>query len=185
MKKGYWVDMLVKHNVILEKDYEIYKFGIECLSIKFITLLIFMAIAVMLGNVVEMIIIYVTFKVMRECSGGFHANTRCGCIIFTCSNMYIALLISNVYVSKTLWICMLIGIDIVLFLFSPVDNHNNRLSEVEKMRYRTTMIKRLILFHIGVVFTMYCNIVFMYTSVLLGLFMISYFVILGWVKEKI
>lgn len=134
-------DFFVRENVIEPAEYEIYKYGTEIL-IENIFMSLFLLVC---GFIFDKEAVTVTFIIIfagtRRCAGGYHADTKCKCHLFTIGN-WMAVILLGMVQQRLLFvkfgaafICCLI-IFVIMFLFAPVENKRKKLLEKVKIQNR-------------------------------------------------
>lgn len=118
---------LVEDESIDAADVEAYKFGLEVTILKAIHFVSYIAIALCMKKFFEFIIIFALFYVFRRNTGGFHAQTRIGCYLFSCAVIFLSLLVTEL--SFAWWGMAVVSVLdlIVLLILSPVQHINRKL----------------------------------------------------------
>lgn len=71
---------------LLDKNEEdVYRFGLECLLLEVVHYLSYIVIGFAMRMIIPMIVTAMVLIPLRRKSGGFHARTRSGCYLFSCS----------------------------------------------------------------------------------------------------
>jgi len=125
--------------LISQEDKDIYLFGIEIALLKFIHYSSMLIIGACFGMILHTIIFIVSYAVLREYAGGYHANTRMHCYLISWVIMISALLIIKLCPTKImLWVSLfsLISAYILIFLMAPIGNTNKPLDPLEQDHYR-------------------------------------------------
>lgn len=76
-------DFLLRKKVIEKKDSEIYHYGYDMLFSGILQSLFLFAVGWAFGKLDVTIVFIVVFITLRSCTGGYHADTRMGCIVTT------------------------------------------------------------------------------------------------------
>lgn len=85
MKKDFLIQALIRNNIILDDDIELYRFGIECFLLKVINFVSYFFIGFLIKMPIETLIIGLVVIPLRRSAGGYHAKTRVGCYAFSCT----------------------------------------------------------------------------------------------------
>lgn len=132
-----WIFTLQSQRGILgEKERRLYTYAYGLLLNKIAIYAIIAIVGTITGNWIEMFSFLLPFTVLRQYVGGIHLKKSISCIcvsgflVFICGE-YLAI---DSMMNITFWVIWLIIIGII-FLLSPVDTGNKRLSEVEKGVY--------------------------------------------------
>lgn len=138
-------DQLVADRTIEVQDVAAYKFGIEITILKVIHYASYIAIALFIRKLLELLIIFAIFYAFRRNTGGFHTKTKLGCYVFSCVVIFLSLLATNL--SFNWWVLTAVStLDLVLLLtLSPVQNSNRRLDteDIEYFRRRLLSVSAL------------------------------------------
>lgn len=130
------IEKLIHYKIISEEEAAIYKFGMECLILKFIHCISYFSIAVYLRLVPELLVIGCVLIPLRRSAGGYHAKTKTGCYLFSCFYVLMILLLSKAVIRPWISWGILAFADGILFFLSPLDNNNKKLDEKEILHYR-------------------------------------------------
>lgn len=134
--RSYVIELLLRNHMIIKEEREIYEFGFNCLVLKGIHCVSYFCIAAMLGMIPELLVIGCVLIPLRRNAGGYHAKTKMGCYVFSCTYIFIILLISRVFDQSIVCLMALALADGIIIRYSPVDNENKRLDEKELLYYR-------------------------------------------------
>ena len=119
---------LVENKLIDAADVEAYKFGMEVTILKAVHYASYIAIALCMKKFLELVIIFAVLYVFRRNTGGFHAQTRIGCYLFSCAVIFLSLFATEL--NFAWWgMTVLSVLDlIVLLILSPVQHINRKLN---------------------------------------------------------
>lgn len=132
-------NVLCTNDNIEQDDRELYIYGFFILFSKVIYFLLTALLGLMFGIVLESIVFYIMFTVIRGYAGGVHASTECACMIFTSLSLLICIAAIKVCIDYSLVvlpIIMFVLSTICIIALSPLDTKEKRLSEEEKKVYR-------------------------------------------------
>lgn len=122
--------------IISESDEDIYRFGLECFLLKIIHYLSYLFISIMLHMAIPMLVSATILMPLRKRTGGYHAKTRFGCYLFSCS-IVLLLCILNKTIFPTVWFWLVfVMVNVVIGYFSPIENCNRKLSETEQSEFK-------------------------------------------------
>lgn len=137
---------LVADSSIDVADVEAYKFGLEVTILKAFHYFSYIAIALCMNKPLEFAIIFAVFYIFRRNTGGYHAQTRIGCYLFSCAVIFLSLLATELSINW--WSAATISfLDIiVLLVLSPVQNSNRNLDteDIECFRHRLRILSVII-----------------------------------------
>lgn len=134
------LEQLIKLNIIDSEDEEIYRFGLEGLSLKLIHYTSYLVIAFFAHEMIRFLIFFAAFLVLRRNAGGYHAKTKGGCYISSCLTV-----LGMVVCVKSIhnWEAFLYGgsilmllADLCIFAFAPSGNRNRVLEQEELMIFK-------------------------------------------------
>ncbi|WP_394522919.1 accessory gene regulator ArgB-like protein [Lacrimispora sp. JR3] len=143
------MEKLISNHIIRKEEEEIYRFGMECLLLKTLHCISYLWIGACFHMMPELIVIGCVLIPLRRSAGGYHAKTKTGCYIFSCSYIFIILWLFQAGISQSLWWAALGIADLAVFVLSPADNENKRLDEKENQHYRKKARQILILANIS------------------------------------
>ncbi len=122
-----------------EERYEIVKYGLEILLIKYLFFSAALIIGILMHSFWECLIFIIFLSTIRSKSGGYHADTRIQCFVQSMLTFVFALSILKL---ESIYKIIIIPLSvlafcssIIIWLFAPIDTKNNPLSENEKKRF--------------------------------------------------
>lgn len=130
---------LCRKNIIDEEETDIYQYGFESILSTILGFIITLLIGVILKMVIMSVIYYGIFVVVRQMTGGYHADSYLKCnIAFSLVTFFVLGMTKLICVSQTysLPIHLLIFIisAICIWRFAPVENSNKPLTVKQKDR---------------------------------------------------
>lgn len=133
------VDVLSVHNYIAQDEKELYVYGFFMLFSKAFFFLLTVIYGVLFGIVLESILFYITFIVIRGYAGGVHASKESTCTI--CTSLAMLLCVAAIRACMelsliTVPLFLLALSTICILLLSPLDSAEKRLTEEEKKEYQ-------------------------------------------------
>jgi len=130
---------LVRNNVALEKDQDIYVFGLIHLFSHSITLIVAVVLGIVLGILMEMTVFFAFLTAGRMSAGGYHASSFWKCIILSILTILaaaITILYCPTPAQIPINVISIIFSVIIVFSFAPVVNQKRPLSAIEVLRFR-------------------------------------------------
>lgn len=128
------VKILIHSNVILENERELYEYGVFIL----LSNILFISVTVVLGSVFgllsQSLVFFITFIVIRQYAGGYHASTELQCEIFTTLCILASIIIMNLINGNLSFAIILVlsaFSSVFIFVFAPIDTDEKTLDEVE------------------------------------------------------
>lgn len=104
-----------------ENEEDVYRFGLECLLLEVVHYLSYIVIGFAMRMIMPMIVTAMVLIPLRRKSGGFHARTRSGCYLFSCSIVVAVCLLDKIIFP--LWLCTIttFGANAIIFAFAPIE----------------------------------------------------------------
>lgn len=122
-----------------EEKYEIVKYGLEILLIKYLFFAAALIIGILMQSFWKCLIFIIFLSTIRSKSGGYHADTRIRCFVQSMLTFVLALTILKLEsIYKVIIIPLTIlafCASIIIWLLAPIDTKNNPLSENEKRKF--------------------------------------------------
>lgn len=135
---------LVNSHTIEEEQKELYVFGIQLAIHIFFCLTLFLLLGLLLQQVYQTILFMIFFIPLRKYAGGFHANTRGACYIYsTLLCLGALLLIKYVHVNNLMRLAIVFLTGLVVFILAPSDTSEREMDLSETAHYKK--IARIIL----------------------------------------
>ncbi|MDE6749042.1 MAG: accessory gene regulator B family protein [Lachnospiraceae bacterium] len=173
------IENLIENNSIAVADMEVYKFGVETTILKTLHYTSYFVIALCMDKYLEFAIIFTVFYVFRRNTGGYHAHTRMGCYLFSCTVIILSLFATNL--SFNWWGMTTISITnlVLLLILSPVQHINRKLDpeDIDCFRHRLKIIS--LVFLITYVVTTGLGEIYLIKLYTIGLTMVTLLTILG------
>ena len=129
---------LVRTQLVSRQDLPVYQYGLKMLLLKLIYITSFIMYALLIGALKETILFLIAYSLLRSYSGGYHASSILKCYFVSFSTIVLNFILCNLKIDGILLkmdIVLLILSSIFIFLFSPVDNHEKQLDNLEKKVY--------------------------------------------------
>lgn len=133
------VDVLSVHNCIAQDEKELYVYGFFMLFSKAFFFLLTIIYGMLFGVVLESVLFYITFIVLRSYAGGVHASKESTCTICTSLAMLLCVAAIRACMELSLLavpLALLALSTICILLLSPLDSAEKKLTEEEKKEYR-------------------------------------------------
>lgn len=144
-------DFLLLENRISLEDIDVYKYGVELVISSGITFLITILCGLLLSNLFNAILFYLSLISLRHFTGGYHSNSYLKCNVVFVVVITACLIINRVldfscikyYVLMVMTVCSIF----IILIHSPIENTNKRIMINEKRKYKFLSLLTL-LFHI-------------------------------------
>lgn len=126
---------IVKDNSLDDEKTEIVRYGLEIVITKALFTVIIAIIGLLMNCFFESIVFAVSFSLLREYGGGYHAETKKKCFVLSILTLIVALSIIKLAESfqiLTLPLCDIALISVIYILIkAPIDTQNKRFDEDE------------------------------------------------------
>lgn len=134
--------LLVNHNVISNDDRESYIYGLKLFLPKVTLYLIIFIIALVLKAALVSTLFILMYMGLRKYTGGYHCKTAEICLLFSILIYLIFIFLFSLDKSEIKYGLMIASIIslIVILIFSPIENENRPLENIEKNNYRVKSI---------------------------------------------
>lgn len=133
-----FVEYLIRNHALEETEREDAVYGLTLLTEKLITYFILFCLAAVLGKPVGAILFMVSFVLLRQTTGGFHAESFAGCLACSALTLVVALRLVVPLFQRSAAAAGVAAVAAVLCVlrFAPVNHPNVCLSEAEERQYR-------------------------------------------------
>jgi accessory gene regulator B len=126
---------LAKHGIISKDIEEVYIYGFELILSFLISVSIILTIGIFISKIVETIAFLVLFILIRQLTGGFHANTYAKCQIYTVSFYLCVILLSSRLTPTTiLYALTLVVSALVIIMIGPIESSHKPLTGNQKKK---------------------------------------------------
>lgn len=134
-----------------KNNFDLYEYAVYIILSSAFHVITVITLGLCFNLLVESLVFYLSFIVIRKFAGGYHAKTPVRCYLFSfASNIIILCLVKWLSSINTLFIFIFIIFEllcvVLILLISPLDTENNPLTGQEKKMYRmlTSIITILI-----------------------------------------
>ena len=130
-------DFFLKYKAINNEDADIYQYGNEIIISSVIDLLIVFILGFIYKELLNAVLFFISFLLLRTFGGGYHANTYLKCKIIYIIDISVVLFLSKyavfIYNLHTMILISMFSTTVILFL-APIENPNKPLSESETVK---------------------------------------------------
>lgn len=136
-------DLLVRNKIVAIEDREVYIYGYEILISSVIGVFSVILLGVFLNSFVESLLFLIIFVTIRQCSGGYHANSYMKCIVsFVAVYVFVIIVLHFVlpYYSLFIWAILSVVCMSVILDLAPIENPQKPLTAEIKSRNRKRAI---------------------------------------------
>ncbi len=130
---------LCRNNIAGKDKQELYAYALEILLSSILHFLTTAIIGFLCGMLIESLIMYLAFSLVRRYAGGFHAKTPLRCYFSSVAAIFIMLFLIKLFVEWDNDIAYYITLtvsDITIWIASPIESTNKKLSYKEKKVYK-------------------------------------------------
>jgi len=176
---------LIRNGGISEKDREIYEYGFDNLFSTLTNFIIVICIGWLLGIVVESIIFYVTYFMLRVYAGGYHADSPMTCFFLSIVLLIpylLAIKYQHVWNIPEVFFALLVGAVAILIWIAPVGTKNKMLDDLEKTVYRRRLFRNLTIVSIIGVILFMLSLNEYYAAILCGILLTMTIALAGKIK---
>ena len=137
-------DMLWTQGIIQEDDIDKCKYGIDLFVSSFLEIFSIFAIAAVLGNFIETILLFVFFIPLRIYAGGYHANTKLKCYLISLVMYGFSYALAKIVPSELFALIDVVGTVfslIIVLIKAPIIHTNKTVNDIERKNYRKISIQ--------------------------------------------
>ncbi len=137
-------DMLLTQGIIQEDDIGKCKYGIDLFISSFLEIFSILAIAAVLGNFIETILLFVFFIPLRIYAGGYHADTKLKCYLISLAMYGFSYVLAKIVPSELFALINVVGTVfslIIVLIKAPIIHANKTVNDIERKIYRKISIQ--------------------------------------------
>lgn len=134
-----------------ENEEDVYRFGLECLFLKVVHYLSYVVISIILQMTIPMLVSAMVLMPLRRKSGGFHARTRTGCYLFSCTIVVLVCLLNKIIFPLWISVLTLVLSNVIEVAFAPVENENRLLDKTERKVFRRQALSILVIEDVAII----------------------------------
>lgn len=138
-----FISLLCENNMIEREKQELYAYAMEILLSSILHFLTTVVIGLLFDMVIESLLLFIAFSVIRRFAGGFHASTHLRCYFTSIAAIIIMLFFISVVTkwgNDIAFYVILIISDLTIWFASPIESQNKPLSYKEKKVYKAVSI---------------------------------------------
>lgn len=166
-----------------DEEYEIVRYGIHqgiALLINIITLLV---IGISMNALWQALIFLIFFWPIRIYAGGYHANTRIRCYIFSSViEIFVIYIIKYVKIHSGVLAIGILLFCILIYKVCPMENTTKKLEDIEYVIYKKKVFWLLIIYEFAFLFSYVCQLEDILKIIFLALGVIFLLLFLGLIK---
>lgn len=177
---------LLKNNVILDDEKELYDYGLFMIISYMTFFLISILFGIALNILFSSILFYISFCLVRNFAGGIHANSEIKCDIITTVSILISEILIKIFIDYSL-VClafvMLIISSVCLCVIKPVATSQKEISQQEKLHFHKKVIVLTVTFLLISVTSFILGFNSIVISLALGLSLANILLIIGKLQQ--
>lgn len=129
------ISLIVKNKDYSDEQIEIMEYGLEAVYLTVSKMIVIFSLAYLLGLFKEVMLLLITYNIIRSQAFGIHASKSIYCLISSII-MFVGGAIVCKYLSLPLWLMIVCSIicNICLFLYAPADTYKRPIVNVKKRR---------------------------------------------------
>lgn len=139
---------LIAKNIVPKEDKEIYDYGFEMLFSTLMGYTIVLVTSLLMNSFFEGMIFLISFVLLRNYSGGYHADTHIKCNLFLFLSALFVLFMSKVAIPYIYLIMIYVLLWHMIIMYAPIENKNKPLSENERKKYKRISVVLALIFGI-------------------------------------
>lgn len=136
----YIVSFLNFEKKFSEEEIETLRYGIEMILLKGVFFVCIVVIGTLFRKTVEIIFIWLFFRILRSNAGGYHSKTRMNCFVHSMLSFVIIIIVLSIsyYFVSIKKIIFILGIisSIYIWIIAPVDQLNREVTNVDKIIFK-------------------------------------------------
>ena len=133
-------DFILSENEEQKDNREVLIYGIEILISDVVNLFVVLLTGLLFGHILCSLVFFISFAVLREKTGGYHADTHLKCNVVLFINTVMVMFIISWLTDKDYMLFIVVAAavfsGIVIGIFSPRDNVNKRLDADSKKKFK-------------------------------------------------
>ena len=133
-------DFIISENEDQKDNREVLIYGIEILISDVVNLFVVLLTGLLFGHILCSLVFFISFAVLREKTGGYHADTHLKCNMVLAINtmlvMFIITWLKDKDYMQYIVVAATVFSGIVIGIFSPRDNVNKRLDAESKRKFK-------------------------------------------------
>ncbi len=146
-------DLLIKNRIVPTEDREIYIYGYELIISSFFGAVSVLLMGIIIKSFIESLVFLIIFLAIRQCCGGYHANSYIKCIasfVFVFVLVIIAQHLFLPYYSLFIWVILSAVCMSVILDLAPIENSQKPLTiEIKSRNRKIAIIMALIIISVS------------------------------------
>lgn len=151
--------LLVANDIVSDENRDAYIYGLELLFPQIVFYIGILVISLFTKTILLSLLFIITYKALRQYTGVFHCKGAEVCLVV--SILIYAILVSLFYFRSVMVDMVLIAASvmalIIIFRFSPIEDKNKPLDDIEKSKYRKLSIAITIMAVLSIIISFSLN----------------------------
>ena len=184
------IEKMKKYNALTDdrENEEIVRAGLEIIITKAFFVIVIVIVGLLMQCLFESIIFSISFSMLREYGGGYHAETKIKCFVLSFFTLVVALGIITLMNNFQLLMMPMLIISIISVIYilckAPVDTANKRLDKDEIRVYGNKARVLTVILLFAVILLLHFEINNLAFAVLTGIIIEAYLMIKGQIKNS-
>ena len=182
------VDWLIQGGSIAEEEREVHEFGLDKLFSMLSNFFFVTIIGLLSGMVVQTIVFYATYVVLRVYAGGYHADNPLRCFFISIGIVVPCLFVihfQQMWNVPIVFYGLLVLCTVTLAVFGPTGSKNKMPDELEKVVYRRRLWRNLVITTASAIVLSLLDIPYIASAVLCGILLATITAVVGKVKLRL
>lgn len=181
-------EKFIKNPNVNYNKVEIYQYGFFILLSNTIFFIITIIFGIIFNSLVQSVIFYLSFFLIRQYAGGYHASTETKCetlstfFIFTC---VLIIYLSKIFDINDVLFHLGLFASLIIAVISPLDSPEKTLSENEIKCFRRICLILLIIELCIIIISYYFRLSFIFKPICIGIILESVLLIIGKIKKTL
>lgn len=137
---------MISSGTVKEEDREVYQYSIEVVAAVLINILSSVVLFSVFGMLIECLLFFAIFFPLRTYSGGHHMASHLGCYLLSMLIMLLVIICIRIIPEGTYFASSVLLVafsSMTIILFSPIEDRNRPIDEIERPIYRRKSLKVL------------------------------------------
>lgn len=149
-KLAKWICRRLRAKQVVDEEYEeVYVYGLELILSFMISTSIVLVIGILFEQIISTLTFLATFILIRQYTGGYHANSYIMCKFCTVLSYSVSILLANIFpVSRLMFLVLLTIGCLIIWLFGPIENKHKPLTDQEKRKHKITALTLFVIWSV-------------------------------------
>lgn len=130
-------ERITMEGIITEEEKEVFLYGLESLGGNLLSIILTLAVGACFRQIRDAILVWLFLFPLRKNAGGFHAETKIGCLFLSTAMLILSFAIYTVIISKIAFYSIsTFAAGMIIWFLVPIENPVKRLENIEHSVYR-------------------------------------------------